>query len=70
MTDRLMTLSDGREVNVSATICEREPDVGIMSDYLDDLVITDPDTDEEIEIDEQEKQRIVDGFLETDGYYD
>jgi hypothetical protein len=65
MIDRLMTLSDGREVNVSATICSAEPDVGFMSDYLDDLVITDPDTDEEIEVDEQEEQRIVAEFLEA-----
>ena len=63
--ERLMTLSDGREVNVSASIHRREPDVGLMGEWLDDLVITNPDTDEEIEVDKQEKQQIVDKFLET-----
>lgn len=63
--ERLMTLSDGREVNVHAVICAAEPDVGFMSDYLDDLVITDPDTDAEVELDKQEEQRIVDAFLDT-----
>jgi hypothetical protein len=39
--------------------------VGFMSDYLDDLVITDPDTGAEVEVDKQEEQRIVDAFLDT-----
>jgi hypothetical protein len=65
-----MTLSDGREVNVSASIHGPERDVGIMGIWLDDLVITDPETDEEIEVDKQEEQRIVDKFLETNWSYD
>ena len=65
MTSRIMTLSDGREVYVTASLHRAEPDVGLMSTWLDDLLITDPDTDEEVEVDEQEEQRIVDEFLET-----
>ena len=63
--DRLITLSDGREVNVSASIHRAEPDVGFMTTWLDDLVITDPDTEEEVEVDKQEEERIVDEFLDT-----
>jgi len=61
-----MTLSDGREVIVSASIHRREPDVGLMTEWLDDLVITDAETESEVEVDKQEEQRIVDKFLETD----
>jgi len=46
MREMEVTLADGREAIIKGTLCRAEPDVGLMSDYVDGLVVEDVDGNE------------------------
>jgi hypothetical protein len=53
-------LEDGREVIVRGYLTPPEYDVGIMGYGVEDTRVYDAQTEEEIEFDEKEEQRLVD----------
>jgi hypothetical protein len=62
-----ITLSDGREVLATGTICPAEPEVGISWPYIDDLVVEDEDGND-VELTSAEEDYVVDRLLEPQEY--
>lgn len=53
-------LSDGREVIVSGNLLPPEYDVGLMGYGVEDVEVRDAQTDEAIEVDDEEEYRLID----------
>ena len=69
-TITMMFVRDGEEVEVEVTgeLCPAEPDVGIMSDYVDDIIAT--HDGQPFALSTREEEHAAEAILEGEDYYD